>query len=246
MNPIDRLPASAIRVPIVKQEASYGCGPAAVLSVLQYWLPVRYSTVDQNDLHAQLNCDKDTGCEPAPMVELFREAGLVPKLSMENTTFEDLEAAIARREPPIVCFQAWRSAGKPWSETWDYGHYAVVVDLDAENVYLSDPANICGPYASIPREEFGQRWHDLVWSEPEERANRTERIAIFVAAAKPRFMVEMETRPISADNGRGSNRRPVTGVILTNCQDESSSARQPRPQVARTTVSMERSAPQRR
>jgi predicted double-glycine peptidase len=171
------LPANVVRIPFVQQAQGFSCGAAAALMLLRYWRYDTYAGVDESELYGPLDTTQAQGTEPEPMVELLRRSGLEAEYRNGLVHVEDLERAVDAREPPIVDLQAWSDRTDPWPETWDAGHYVVMVGYDAERLYFADPSRATPKgYAFLLRSELEPRWHDLAGL-----ANRrVERMAIFV------------------------------------------------------------------
>jgi hypothetical protein len=112
------------------------------------------------------------------MVEYMRAiAGLDAEYRHGDVTLAELERAVDAGQPPIVDLQAWRDDARPWRETWDAGHYVILVGYDAERLFVMDPSVLtAGAYAFLPRAELDERWHDLAGTDN----RRLERMAIFV------------------------------------------------------------------
>jgi ABC-type bacteriocin/lantibiotic exporter with double-glycine peptidase domain len=171
------LPSSVIRVPFVHQTQGYSCGAAAALMLLRYWRYDSFATVHESELYTELQTTQAEGTEPEPMVALFRRIGLDAEYRNGSVTVTDLERAVDAREPPVVDLQAWTDRTDPYADTWDAGHYVVMVGYDAERLYFADPSRATPKgYAYLNRSELEPRWHDLAGL-----ANRkVERMAIFV------------------------------------------------------------------
>jgi predicted double-glycine peptidase len=156
------LPLNVVPVPIVQQAQGFSCGAAATLLMLRYWRIDAYARVEESALYEPLQTTHARGTEPEPMVELFRANGLDATYRHGDVAVEDLERAVDRREPPIVDLQAWRDFPLPWTETWDAGHYVVMVGYDAEHLFFVDPSRATPRgYAYLPRAGLEERWHDL-------------------------------------------------------------------------------------
>ena len=86
----------------------------------------------------------------------------------------------------IVDLQAWRDrTDLPWTETWDDGHYMVLLGMDGENLYFEDPS-LLGSRGTIPRSEFIDRWHDYEGDPPLDPTDRKYvRMAIFLRGSRP-------------------------------------------------------------
>jgi len=187
------LPANLVQVPIVRQRRGFSCGPAAVLKLLRYWCAQTAWRVEEGVLYAPLRTTEARGTEPEPMVALLQQSGLQAVYSHADVTVADLERAVDAREPPIVDLQAWSDRAAPWSETWDSGHYVVMVGYDTERVFFADPSNTTpGGYVFLPRGELDERWHDLTG----ENDLPARRMTIFVRGAKP--WTPMEPPPTTA------------------------------------------------
>jgi predicted double-glycine peptidase len=171
------LPGNLVQVPVVTQRADFSCGPAATLALLRFWRPDAFATVEESALYAPLETTDARGTEPEPIAELFRSNGLEADYRYGNVTVADLERAVDAGEPPIVDLQAWTDHPIPYRETWDAGHYVVMVGYDDERLYFADPSTMTPHgYVFLPRVELEERWHDLAGLTDD----RVERMAIFV------------------------------------------------------------------
>jgi predicted double-glycine peptidase len=181
-----RMPANRVAIPPVKQMTSYSCGPAAALSMLRYWRWETFSHVDEGSLHRPMRTTESQGTEPEPMVEYMRDVvGLDAEYRYGDVTLAELERAVDAEQPPIVDLQAWRDDARPWRDTWDAGHYVILVGYDAERLFVMDPSVLTpGAYGFLPRAELDERWHDLAGMD--ER--RLDRMAIFVRGPGAHWM----------------------------------------------------------
>ena len=156
------LPANLVSVPLMQQAEDFSCGAAATLALLRFWCVRAYEAATESDLYEPLRTTRARGTEPEPMVALFRSSGLDALYRTQCTRVEDLERAVAAGEPPVVDLQAWSDHDLPWKQTWDAGHYVVMVGYDAERLYFADPSRATPRgYAFLPRADFDDRWHDL-------------------------------------------------------------------------------------
>jgi uncharacterized protein len=176
------LPTGSISgVPDVRQSTGYSCGAAALQAVLARW-----GTSEREDrLIARLHSTPQNGTHPDDIVRVAREFGLRAELK-EGLGLEDLEAALARGASVIVDLQAWREKqDRPWTDTWDDGHYMVLLGMDDRNLYFEDPS-LLGSRGYIPRQEFLDRWHDYEGDPPLDAKDRTYlRMAIFIQGETP-------------------------------------------------------------
>ena len=81
----------------------------------------------------------------------------------ENLTLADLEDYVQEGIPVMVDCQAWRSVSQyneSWADTWNNGHWMVVIGMDNKNVYFEDPY-ILGSRGLMSRQEFQERWHNV-------------------------------------------------------------------------------------
>ena len=147
------LPGNLVQVPVVTQREDFSCGPAATLALLRYWRPDAFAAVEESALYAPLETTDERGTEPEPIAELFRTNGLEAHYRHGNVTVADLERAVDAGEPPIVDLQAWTDHPIPYRETWDAGHYVVMVGYDAERLYFADPSTMTPHgYVFLPRD----------------------------------------------------------------------------------------------
>jgi len=168
-------------VPDVRQSTGYTCGAAALQAVLAYWgAPER-----EDRLAARLKSTPEAGTHPLEIVRVAREYGLAAELR-EGLSLDDLEAALAAGTTIIVDLQAWRErTDAPWTETWDDGHYMVLLGMDGESLYFEDPS-LLGARGVIPRAEFVDRWHDYEGEPPLDPTDRKYvRMAMFIRGDRP-------------------------------------------------------------
>ena len=168
-------------VPDVRQSTGYTCGAAALQAVLAYW-----GTEEREDrLAARLHSTPEAGTHPLDILRVAREFGLSADLR-EGLDLADLEAALASGTTVIVDLQAWRErADRPWTETWDDGHYMVLLGMDGASLYFEDPS-LLGSRGTIPRAEFVDRWHDYEGEPPLDPTDRKYvHMAIFLRGSRP-------------------------------------------------------------
>jgi predicted double-glycine peptidase len=168
-------------VPDVRQSTGYTCGAAALQAVLAYW-----GTSEREDrLAARLHSTPEAGTHPESILRVAREFGLQAELR-EGLDLADLEKAVSEGMTVIVDLQAWRkSDALPWTETWDDGHYMVLLRMDGYALYFEDPS-LLGSRGVIPRAEFVDRWHDYEGDPPLDPSDRRYvHMAIFLRGDKP-------------------------------------------------------------
>ena len=180
---VAQLPGNLVPVPVVTQRSNFSCGPAAALALLRFWRPEAYDAVEEVALYAPLETTDARGTEPEPIAELLRKSGLEAKYRYGDVTVNDLERAVDAGEPPIVDLQAWTDHPIPYRDTWDAGHYVVMVGYDDERLFFADPSTMTPHgYVFLPRAELDERWHDLAGLSDLP----VERMAIFVRGHSPR------------------------------------------------------------
>jgi predicted double-glycine peptidase len=173
-----------IHVPVVKQATDFSCGSAAALSLLRFWRWDAYARTSETALHDALDTTRARGTEPEPIAAYLRSAaGLDAVYRHGDVTIAQLEQALDAGQPPIVDLQAWRDhKDVPYRDTWDAGHYVVLVGYDAENLFFMDPSVLTtGDCAYMPRAELDERWHDLAG----DHDARVERMVLFVRGGRP-------------------------------------------------------------
>jgi predicted double-glycine peptidase len=174
-------PALLAGIPDVRQSTGYSCGAAALQAVLAHW-----GTSEREDrLIARLRSTPENGTHPDDIVRGAREFGLKAELR-EGLGLDDLEAALKAGVTVIVDLQAWREKDdRPWTETWEDGHYMVLLGMDAQDLYFEDPS-LLGSRGVIPRREFVDRWHDYEGDPPlDSRDRKYVHMAIFIRGDRP-------------------------------------------------------------
>lgn len=144
-------------VPDVRQSTPYSCGASALQAVLAYYgIELR-----EDELQRRLGTTPEQGTHPDRILALAGELGFAAQLQ-ENTTLEQLQQELAAGRPVLVMLQAWRDPDEQslsWSDTWESGHYGVVIGIDEHQVYFEDPS-LLGSRGSISRQQLLERWHD--------------------------------------------------------------------------------------
>lgn len=173
-----QLPSNYLPLPLVRQEKSFSCGPASLLSVLKYW--INYAGTEMS-LYAPLKTTKKSGTNPKNIVHVAKQMGLEAYYK-EGVTIEELKETWVRGETVILDLQAWRTNKTPWKYLWKDGHYIVFTGLDEENLYAMDPS-VDDEYGYMPLNELYDRWHDfenengVIW--------RNYQLAIFIKGKTP-------------------------------------------------------------
>ena len=145
-------------MPDTRQSTEYSCGAAAMQAILGYW----GRDIGEEDVREMLNTNEESGTYPDDIIRVAQALGLQAEYK-ENMSMADLENYVAEGIPVIVDCQAWRSVSQyneSWADTWNNGHWLVVIGIDENNVTLEDPY-ILGDRGFMPREEFLARWHNV-------------------------------------------------------------------------------------
>ena len=145
-------------MPDTRQGTEYSCGAAAMQAVLGYW----GRDIGEEDVREMLNTNEESGTYPDDIIRVAKALGLQAEYK-ENMSMADLENYVAEGIPVIVDCQAWRSVSQyneSWADTWNNGHWLVVIGIDENNVTLEDPY-ILGDRGIMSREEFLARWHNV-------------------------------------------------------------------------------------
>ena len=145
-------------MPDTRQSTEYSCGAAAMQAVLGY----RGRDIGEEDIREMLNTNEVSGTYPDDIIRVAKALGLQAEYK-ENMSMADLENYVAEGIPVIVDCQAWRSVSQyneSWADTWNNGHWLVVIGIDENNVTLEDPY-ILGDRGIMSREEFLARWHNV-------------------------------------------------------------------------------------
>jgi predicted double-glycine peptidase len=169
------------QVPIVRQATPYTCGAAVMQSILAYYGEDWHEAA----LVEELGSDPEQGTDYRRMERFGREHGLTVAVN-QHMTIADNRRGVAAGLPVVVAFQAWGDKPDSYNEGWDDGHYAIVVGLDATNLYFMDPSTV-GNYTFIPIPEFEARWHDYYLDEQGRRVSLVHFGMTFSSKTRPAF-----------------------------------------------------------
>jgi len=143
-----------IRVPLIRQQNNYSCGIACLQSILYY-----YGTeIDYKELSKRAKTTEVDGTDHRNIINVVKDIGLEVELQ-KGMLLSDLLSFVDKNTPVIAAIQAWPNKPVSLSESWENGHWVIVIGYDEDNVYMMDPAML-GNYTYIPIEEFNSRWHD--------------------------------------------------------------------------------------
>jgi len=167
-------------VPDVMQSQTWSCGAGSFRAVLGYY---GLSAVEAN-LIEMLNTTSTHGTYPWDIVNASEKLGF-PAQWRENVTLDEVRASLEQGVPVIIDGQRFRDENTSWDDTWDTGHYMVIIGLDDKNVYLEDPA-VIGSRLSVPRDTFVSLWHDYESELPvPPDAHKYYHIGVFINGTVP-------------------------------------------------------------
>jgi ABC-type bacteriocin/lantibiotic exporter with double-glycine peptidase domain len=130
-----------LNVPFVRQEKN-GCGAASVAMVTQYWSK---DAPSPHAIYERLIDPNHKGIELAAMKRYLEEIGF--QAFTLRGQWSDLDQHIAKGRPIIVSLQAARTKRL---------HFAVLVGLERDHVWLNDPTRKAAHRAD--REKFEKQW----------------------------------------------------------------------------------------
>lgn len=170
-----------IKVPLIRQGTGYTCGVSVLQSILFHW----GEEWREDNLARELGASPDSGTNYKEIVRFAEARGLAVEVVV-GMTLGQLTRAVDEGWPVVVALQAWGEHPEGYVESWEDGHYVVVVGHDRERLYFMDPSTI-GTYTFIPITDFLTRWHD-VYTEPDGREVRLVHFGmIFRRATPPTF-----------------------------------------------------------
>jgi len=143
-----------LKFPTKGQWYDFDCGVTVAWSVLKYLkIKVSYETI----LKASKVCPVD-GLKPQKLISLLGKFG-VEAVCEQNKNIRFLKGQINRDKPVIVLVQARKEYKKSWSNSWEHGHYVVVIGFDDDRVFIYDPS-MGGSIKVLTHKQFYARWHD--------------------------------------------------------------------------------------
>ncbi len=195
-----------------RQSTEYSCGASALQSVLSYW----GKDLEEQELMQLLHTSPQTGTYVGDIVRVARELGFTAEVK-ENLTLGDLQAAVEKGMPVIVCGQAWRSredSDTSAQEDWEDGHYIVVLGMDKKFVYYQDPFIKRGK-GFVSHRLFEQSWHN-VRGKTSSDSKKQVHLGVFISGdAPPRH------HPLVTSDVSGSDLAKFGPLMLVNVMFES-------------------------
>jgi predicted double-glycine peptidase len=165
--------------PNTRQSYDYSCGPGAVQAVMAYYgLDFR-----ESQLIDSLKTNENDGTLVGDILRFLHSQGFLTEVK-EHMSKNDLFSYINKNIPVITLIQAWGEESdfnRHYAETWDDGHFVVVIGYSAKNIICSDPSMFKTGFIPIP--EFMERWHDY-----DEGETKTYHLGIAVYGKEPKYV----------------------------------------------------------
>jgi len=120
------------------------CGPASLKIVLNFF---NYQ-ITEKELVALSGSTKEAGVDAEGLLKTAESLGFNGFIR-DFANFIDLEEYVNKKQIPVIV---------DWFLK-DDGHYSVVVDIDSENIYLTDPS--LGYTRALRRTDFERVWFDF-------------------------------------------------------------------------------------
>lgn len=137
--------------PIREQKSEYDCGVASLWCVLKYYgIQVAY-----DELTNLLKTSPLHGTSVKRFIKVCKDFDL--KCDYFRNDISRIKKYI-RKEIPIVCLIQNRKETY-WYNTWEHGHYVVIIGYARKRLYFFDPAT--GGVEMISIKKFKKQWHDM-------------------------------------------------------------------------------------
>jgi len=117
--------------------------------------------IDEQKLIPAMGCTPELGTSPSQISRYLRAIRHKHK-QQQNMSLLKLKNYVERGWPIIVAYQAWpfRPSETDLSQTWDNGHYSVVVNVDTDRICLVDPSSR-RKRRYINCQAFISQWRDI-------------------------------------------------------------------------------------
>lgn len=159
-----------ISIPALRQYGGYTCGTTCV-QMLMNWLFPYEGDLNLAAYEEALGTTEDAGTPPESIVRFLAESGVAAR-EKENSTVDELTAALDAGRPTLMCIQAWSSAedgsyntaAPSDSETYlTEGHWVICVGYqqteNGRRFFFNDPA--CVGHCLLDEAELDARWIDM-------------------------------------------------------------------------------------
>ena len=159
-----------ISIPALRQYGGYTCGTTCV-QMLMNWLFPYEGDLNLAAYEEALGTTEDAGTPPESIVRFLAESGVAAR-EKENSTVDELTAALDAGRPTLMCIQAWSSAEDGSYNTADLsdpetylaeGHWVICVGYqqteNGRRFFFNDPA--CVGHCLLDEAELDARWIDM-------------------------------------------------------------------------------------
>lgn len=137
--------------PIREQKSDYDCGVASLWCVLKYYgIQIKY-----DELAILLKATPIHGTSVKRFIKVCKCFDL--KCDYFHSDISRIKKYILK-EIPIVCL-IQNQKELSWYNTWEHGHYVVLIGYARQRLYFFDPAT--GGIEMISIKKFKKQWHDM-------------------------------------------------------------------------------------
>jgi ABC-type bacteriocin/lantibiotic exporter with double-glycine peptidase domain len=137
--------------PIREQKSDYDCGVAALWCILKYY----NKNVSYKNVTSLLKTSPIHGTSVKRFIKVTKRLGL--SCDYFRNDISRIKKYI-RKEIPIVCL-IQNQKELSWYNTWEHGHYVVLIGYARQRLYFFDPAT--GGIEMISIKKFKKQWHDM-------------------------------------------------------------------------------------
>lgn len=153
-------PRKIMKLPLFWGSTSNTSGLASMMSVMRF---AKYDfDIRENNLASALSAGEEEPAE-SKMVRFLNAVSYNEKNDpcfnaefKQLMTPDELKAELDRGHPVICAVQTEGHIGE-----WEYGHWAVAIGYDTDNIFFMDPSSPAG-YTYIPNGQLSERWHAFV------------------------------------------------------------------------------------
>ena len=139
--------------PVMQQRTSYDCAVCALYTTLHYY----GSSIGYDDI-ATLASTTTDGTYNVNIVKMLTNLGV--QFVAESTTIARLKEYTDNNHPSIADIEYAKDRNTKWANTWDNGHYVVVLYVDNNNSQITFMDPDWGQIRHLTFDQFLERWHD--------------------------------------------------------------------------------------
>jgi ABC-type bacteriocin/lantibiotic exporter with double-glycine peptidase domain len=140
--------------PVMQQKTSYDCAVCALYTTLHYFGST--ITYDEVGLLAGTTTNGTYNVNIVSMLSDYH----VAFSAHEQTTIDQLKEYADENIPSIVDLQYMKDRNTKWTNTWDNGHYVVVLAVDMNNSQVTFMDPDWGQIRHLTFDQLLERWHD--------------------------------------------------------------------------------------